>query len=67
MPWIWSDHLATLPNISVSQRLRNDWTQRPVAVWNADVEDLDDLAAALAAEDEEPPSQSGLYATNLAA
>lgn len=67
MPWIWSDQLAALPNVSVSKKLRETWTQRPVAVWNGDVENLGEVAAALAAEDEEPPLMWGPRVVLLAA
>ena len=59
MPWIWSDQLAVRFDISVSQAVRDSWAQRPVAVWQAESTSIVDVAAALAAEDEEPPSISG--------
>lgn len=62
MPWIWSDQLAVRSDISVSQSLRDSWAQRPVAVWQAESASIVDVAAALAAEDEEPPSISGRLA-----
>ena len=59
MPWIWSDQLALRTDISVSQNLRDTWTQRPVAVWQNESRSIDEVAAALAADDEEPPSIEG--------
>ncbi len=67
MPWIWSDQLAENPTVAVSQKVRDGWTQRPVAVWDVDLENLAEVAAALAAEDDEPPSMRALPGLCLAA
>jgi hypothetical protein len=67
MPWIWSDQLATHPTVQVSQKVRDAWTQRPVAVWDADLDNLADVATALASEDDEPPPLSGSYSLAVAA
>lgn len=67
MPWIWSDQLATCPTVQVSQKVRDAWTQRPVAVWDADLSNLADVATALAAEDDEPPHLAESYPLAMAA
>ena len=55
MPWIWSDQLADLPELRISQTLKDTWTRRPVAVWQGESASPGDVASALAAEDDEPP------------
>jgi hypothetical protein len=53
--------------VQVSQKVRDAWTQRPVAVWDADLDNLADVATALAAEDDEPPLLSKSYPLAMAA